>query len=60
MEKEKIFSKEEIIFLNQLIKSLEETELKLEEYYEKEDVDNFNGAKKMILNIQKKISEVVE
>ncbi len=60
MEKEeKIFNQEDITFLNQLINALEESELKLEEAYDKKDYENFNRTKKMMLQIQKKISEIV-
>jgi hypothetical protein len=60
MEKEeKIFNQEDVTFLNHLIKTLEEAELKLEEAYDKKDYENFNRTKKMMLQIQKKISEIV-
>ena len=61
MQKEgKIFRREDIEFLNQLIKALEEAELKLEEAYEKKDYENFNKSKKFIMQIQRKISEVIK
>lgn len=59
MKKEE-FSKEEIWFLNQLVKSLEESELKLGEYYNKEDYRNFNNVKNFMLTLSKKISEVIK
>jgi len=60
MEKEeKIFNQEGVTFLNHLINALEESELKLEEAYDKKDYENFNRTKKMMLQIQKKISEIV-
>ena len=52
--------KEDIPFINQLIKSLEETELKLEEAYEKKDYEEFNRSKKLILQIQKQISNIIK
>ncbi len=52
--------KSDMPFLNQLVKALEETGLKLEEFYEQKDYENFIKAKKFILKIQKKISEVVK
>lgn len=58
MEKE--FTKDDASILNQLIMSLEESESKLEAYYEKKDYDNFNKAKKFILILSKKISEVIK
>lgn len=51
--------KEEIVFLNQLVKSLEEGELKLEEAHEKKNHEDFNKMKKFMMEIQKQISEVV-
>jgi len=60
MEKEeKNFNQEDVKFLNQLINSLEESELKLEEAYDKKDYEAFNRIKKMMLQIQKKISEII-
>lgn len=56
----KILSKEDIFFLNQLIKSLEESELKLEEYYNKKDYENFNNLKKLMISVSNKISEVIK
>jgi exonuclease VII small subunit len=50
---------EDISFLNQLVKTLEEAELNLEESYEKRDYEDFEKSKKFILQIQKKISEKV-
>ena len=59
-EENKFLTKEEILFLDHLIKSLKESEVKLKEYYEKKDHKNFNNIKKFMLTIQKKISEVIE
>ncbi len=50
----------EILLLNQLVKSLEEAQLRLEESYEKKDYENFEKAKKVILQAQRKISEIVK
>ena len=55
-----IFKRGNILFLNQLVKTLEEAEIKLEMYYEKKDYANANNIKKFILQIQKKIAEVIE
>ena len=57
---EKNFSKEEIFYLSQLIGSLEESELKLEEYYNKKDYENFNNLKKLMISVSKKISDVIK
>jgi len=47
-------------FLNQLARSLETAELKLEQAYTNSDYDQFNKIKKFILEIQKKILEGIE
>ena len=54
------FSNEEIRFLSQLAKALEEAELKLEESYNINDYENFNKAKNFMLIVLKKISEVIK
>ena len=54
------FSEDDIWFLNQLVKTLEESESKLEEYYNKEDHGNFNNVKNFMLIVLKKISEVIK
>lgn len=60
MKKEgETLNKENIMLLNQLVKTLEEVGAKLEEFYDKKDIENFNKTKKFILGIQEKISEVV-
>lgn len=46
-------------FLNQLIQSLEETQLKLEEAYNRKDIETFNKTKKFMMQIQEKISEII-
>ena len=58
--KEEIFKEEDILFLNQLVKTLEEVELKLTDSYNKKDYENFNKSKKLILSVQRKISEIVK
>jgi len=57
---DKFLTKEEISFLNQLIKSLEESRQKLEEYYMRKDYKNFKNIKRFMLEIQKKISEAIK
>jgi len=52
--------KEESLFLNQLVNSLEEASEKLGKYYEKRDSENFNKSKKIMLKIQKEISEIIK
>lgn len=51
--------KEEVLFLNQLIKSLEQAEKNLESGYEKRDYESFNKSKKIMLKIQKEISNMM-
>ena len=53
-------SNEKVLFLSQLVKALEESELKLEEYYNKKDYENFNIAKNFMLTILNKISRVIK
>lgn len=48
----------DLYFLNQLVSSLEEAGLTLEQAYPKKDYENFNKSKKLILLLQKKITEV--
>lgn len=49
----------DVAVLNQLVKSLGEAELKLEVMHEKKDYEGFNRVKKLILQIQEKILEIV-
>ena len=50
--------KEDVGLLIQLVQTLEEVELKMENFYEGKDAEKFNKAKKLILQIQNKIDEV--
>ena len=52
--------KEDIIILSQLVKTLEEIEPKLEESYNKKDFEEFNKLKKLMLNLQKKVSIILK
>jgi len=52
--------KEETQFLNQLVKSLEDAEKNLRKSYEKRDYEKFNQSKKIMLKIQKEISEIIK
>jgi hypothetical protein len=49
----------DILFLSQLVKSLEEAEKKMEEYSKKKDYENFNKTKRIILKVQEEISKIV-
>jgi len=60
MKEEEIFEEADVLFLDQLVKTLKEVELKLEDSYHKKDYENFNKSKKLILQIQKKISDVIK
>ena len=51
---------EEIQFLNQLVSSLEDAEKNLADSYEKRDAERFNQSKKIMLRIQKEISEIIK
>jgi len=55
-----MIKKEEILFLNQLIKSMEEAEISLEEAYQKKDYDNFNKSKRIMLKMQKQIADMIQ
>ncbi len=50
----------EASILIQLSKSLEEAEIKLETAYKEKDYDGFNKSKKLILEIQKNITERIK
>ena len=52
--------KEDIQILNQLVKTLEEIELKLEEAYKKKDSERFNNSKRLMIKIQKQISGILK
>jgi hypothetical protein len=49
----------DISFLNQFVKTLEDSFNKLEKAYNKKDSENFNKLKKIIVQTQGKISEVI-
>jgi len=51
--------KEEILFLSNAFKSLEEAVLRLRRFYEIHDKENFLTTKKAILQIQREIEEVL-
>lgn len=52
--------REEILFLNQLVKSLRDASENLERAYEKKDIDKFNKSKKIMLKIQREISDILK
>jgi hypothetical protein len=51
--------RDEILFLNQLVKSLADAGEKFEEYHKKGDYENFNKSKKMMLRVQEEISKII-
>jgi hypothetical protein len=50
--------KEEILALNQIIKSMMENSKDLENAYIKRNIENFNKAKKTMLILQRQIAEI--
>ena len=46
-------------FLNQLMNSLEEAEKKLERAYGENDLETFSKSKNFILEVQKKMGEII-
>ena len=52
--------KGDIANLGQLVKTLKQLEIKLENDYEKKDSENFNQTKNMMLKIQKQISKILK
>jgi len=61
MQKEgRIPEKDGIEYLNQLMKTLDDSIIKLEIFYEKKDYENFDKMRKFISNIFSKISEMAK
>jgi len=61
MNKErKIPEKDELEYLNQLIATLDESIVKLEDYYEGKDYTNFDKMRRFISNIFAKIGEMTK
>lgn len=52
-------NKDDFLFLNQMIKSLEDASEKLQTAYEKEDYTKFNNSKKLILKMQNEINNLL-
>ena len=51
---------DELSFLGQMVISLEEAEVKLEEAYKKKKPEQFRSIKEFILKLNKKISEAIK
>jgi hypothetical protein len=53
-------NKEDGLFLNQLLTSIEEASKKLERAYQKRDYEKYEEARKEIIKIQKEISGIIK
>jgi len=51
---------ENLYLLAQLIKSEEEIAKKLDEFYNKKDTENFQKAKKELIEFQNKITQILD
>jgi len=51
---------EDVLFLIQIISSIEDASKKLEKAHKMKDYDEFNKVKKIISELQEKISEVIK
>jgi len=58
--KRKFLSVEELKFLNQMVSSLEQSELKLEQAYRKKKPNQFNAVKQFVLKLNKKIADYTD
>lgn len=58
-DEKKNLSREEREFLNQVISSLYEAEIKLEESYNKKNPNQFNAVKKFMLKINERVEEIL-
>jgi hypothetical protein len=52
--------KEEILFLNQLIKTMMDSTKLLEKAYNSRKVEEFNKVKKTMLNLQREIATIIK
>ena len=51
--------REDVLFLNQLVNSLDEAVVSLDRAYKRKSADRFNKSKKIMLKIQKEISDII-
>lgn len=58
--KEVIPNKEDLKFINQMVLSLEQAELKLEQAYKRKKPEQFNATKQFIVKLNKKIMDSIE
>ncbi len=54
-----VFSKEEVQILGHMVDSMNDAGKSLRESYEKRDYERFNKIKKLMIGLQRKISEVL-
>ena len=53
-------NKDDVLFLSQMVKSLEDASEKLKTAYEKEEYTKFNNSKKLILKLQEEIDNLLK
>lgn len=56
----KTFEINELQILAQLIEAMNDAVIRLEEYYNKKDIENFNKSKEIVLGFQAQISGMIE
>ena len=54
-----MIEKEDVTLLAQLLYTMKEVVARMEKYYKKKDVEKLNSAKKELLELQKRINEVI-
>jgi hypothetical protein len=54
------FSSEDTVILGHIMESIDESVRWMRESHEKKDHENFNRAKKLVINLQKKMLEVLQ
>lgn len=54
------FEEDEISLLNQFMKTVEDSFVRLKKAYEKNDIATFNRLKVVLVQAQRRISEVIE
>lgn len=54
-----ILSREDVSLLNQLIRAMQDISEKMNNFYERKNVTKFNAAKKELLQLQRRISEII-
>ena len=52
-------NKEDVTLLIQLLHTMKEIILKMEEYYKKKDIEKFNSTKKEVLELQQRVAELI-